>query len=69
MAKMKYVGKGFLTGIPARDLTAVEVRWYGAERLERSGLYKEFKPLRKAKLEIVEPEKQEQPMEVLDGRN
>lgn len=48
--KLKYIGGGsFLTGIPARDLTALEVRIYGAERLLRSGLYAEV--IRKPKAE------------------
>ncbi len=41
--KLKYIGKGaFLTGVPARDLSAIEVRFYGEERLKNSGIYAEF---------------------------
>ena len=48
--KLKYIGKGaFLTGIPARDLTALEVRFYGADRLLMSGLYAE--PTKRPKAE------------------
>ena len=36
---MKYIGKGFIVGIPARDLTDEEVRQYGRRRLLDSGLY------------------------------
>ena len=38
--RLKYIGKGaFLTGVPARDLSALEVRFYGEERLKNSGIY------------------------------
>jgi len=40
---MKYNGGGFIAGIPARDLTAEEVRRYGRERLLKSGLYMEVR--------------------------
>lgn len=37
---MKYVGQGsFLPGVPARDLTAGEVKKFGEEELLASGLY------------------------------
>jgi hypothetical protein len=36
---MKWTGKGFLPGIPARDLTAAEVAQYGEKLLLASGLY------------------------------
>ena len=36
---MKYIGHGFIVGIPARDLTTAEVKLYGKERLLASGLY------------------------------
>jgi len=40
--RLKYIGKGaFLTGVPARDLSAIEAKFYGVERLLRSGLYAE----------------------------
>ena len=48
--RLKYIGKGaFLTGVPARDLTAIEVKFYGADRLLRSGVYAET--IRKPKAE------------------
>jgi hypothetical protein len=36
---MKYLGKGFIPGVPARDLTIAEVKLYGRDRLLASGLY------------------------------
>jgi len=36
---MKYVGRGFIPGVPARDLTEEEVERFGAKMLEDSGLY------------------------------
>ncbi len=36
-----YLGNGFLPDIPARDLSAAEVRRYGRELLLASGLYRE----------------------------
>ena len=51
--KMKYIGNGnFLIGIPARDLSADEVKRLGKDRLEKSGLYAE----QKRKPKAVEPE-------------
>ena len=38
---MRYIGNGFITGIPARNLTGLEVRKFGKERLLLSGLYAE----------------------------
>ena len=40
---MKYIGGGFIQGIPARDLSADEVKKYGRERLLKSGLYIEVR--------------------------
>ena len=40
---MRYIGGGFLAGIPARDLTSEEVKFYGRERLLKSGLYQEVR--------------------------
>lgn len=38
--KLKYVGKGnYLAGVPARDLTAEEVKRYGEQKLLQSKLY------------------------------
>jgi len=35
----RYLGRGYVPGIPARDLTADEVVEYGEEGLRRSGIY------------------------------
>jgi hypothetical protein len=54
MAKLKYLGGGFLPKIPARDLTAAEAKKYGLEKLIASGLYEEaYKPKPK---KVIEPE-------------
>ena len=37
--RAKYLGGGFLRGVPARDLTAAEVATHGKEKLLNSGLY------------------------------
>lgn len=43
--KLKYVGAGFLPGVPARDLSAEEIEEYGGlKALLASGLYVEDKP-------------------------
>jgi hypothetical protein len=39
---MKYIGKGFIPGIPARDLTNSEVKYFGKDRLLASKLYVEI---------------------------
>ena len=44
---MKYIGNGFIVGVPARDLTDEEVMQYGRRRLLDSGLYTEVKKSRK----------------------
>ena len=63
--KVKYVGKGsFIVGIPARDLTAPEVKRYGLERLVATGLYTEI--IRKPKAGKPEEEQSE---EAINGRN
>lgn len=38
---LKYIGKSFIVGIPARDLTDEEVRRFGKQKLLDSGLYTE----------------------------
>ena len=35
----KYVGKAFITGVPARDLTDEEAKQYGVKLILKSGLY------------------------------
>ena len=53
---LKYIGWGFLPGIPARDLSAEDVERYSdKDALIATGLYAEpEKPKRKAKVAIVE---------------
>lgn len=36
---LRYVGNGFLAGVPARDLSDEEVKIFDEEVLARSGLY------------------------------
>jgi|APSaa5957512622_1039677.scaffolds.fasta_scaffold26529_2 hypothetical protein len=44
---LKYVGNGaFIVEVPARDLTAKEVRKYGKRKLLSSGLYAEPKTIK-----------------------
>lgn len=40
---LKYTGKGYIVGVPARNLTDEEVQQYGKARLLESGLYVEEK--------------------------
>ena len=40
---LKYVGNGWIHGVPARDLSDEEVKRYGKKRLLDSGLYIEKK--------------------------
>lgn len=42
--KLRYIGGGFLAGVPARDLSAGEAKIYGLERLLASGLYEDNYP-------------------------
>lgn len=39
----KYLGGGFLPGVPARDLTDEEARQYGIKKISKSNLYKHVK--------------------------
>lgn len=39
---MKYIGNGFIPGVPARDLSEEEVKEFGKRWLKRSGLYEDF---------------------------
>ena len=36
----KYLGNGFIYGVPARDLTEEEAKQYGIKRIKSCGLYK-----------------------------
>lgn len=40
---LKYVGDGWIDGVPARDLRDDEVQVYGEKRLLESGLYVKVK--------------------------
>lgn len=41
--RLKYLGGGFLVGVPSRDLTEEEARIYGESWLIASGLYKKIR--------------------------
>ena len=56
---LKYLGGGFLRGVPARDLEDFEVRKFGYSYLVRSGLYILEKQTPKKESDIEE----EQPAE------
>ncbi len=53
---LKYMGGGFVPGVPARDLTDAEARQYGERGLVASGLYravsKSRRPAAENKLEL-----------------
>jgi hypothetical protein len=50
---LKYIGDGFIPGIPARDLTDEEVKKYGGGKfLLSTGLFE--KPKKKVKVKIIE---------------
>ncbi len=49
---LKYIGKGFIVGIPARDLNNDEVKKHGGTKfLLSTGLY--AKPKRRLKVKVV----------------
>lgn len=55
---MIYIGKGkFIPGVPARNLTAAEVRTYGKDRLLASGLYVEKRPAKQLVEEVTNDER------------
>ncbi len=47
--RMRYLGGGFLVGVPSRDLTEEEARIYGESWLVASGLYKKIRKPKAAK--------------------
>lgn len=51
---VKYIGKAFIVGIPARDLTDEEAAQFGKKFLLDSGLYAEDAPVRKSKKNLIE---------------
>jgi hypothetical protein len=44
MARLRYLGGGFIPKVPARDLTPDEAKQHGIERLVASGLYRDLYP-------------------------
>lgn len=56
---LRYLGGGFLRGVPARDLKDFEVLKYGYSYLVRSGLYAPEKPelFQEPDIEAVKPAK------------
>ena len=53
-AKMNYKGSGFKIGVPARDLSAEEVKRFGREYLLSLGLYEDAHQPPKDKPRIVD---------------
>ena len=57
---LRYIGNGFLKGVPARDLADDEVKLYGEKRLINSGLYEKPQEIRQPKrrdyTQVVEEE-------------
>jgi len=58
MKKLRYIGKGYLLGVPARDLDAedileLETKGWSPEELIRTGLYAPMEPSQK---KIVTPQ-------------
>ena len=49
----KYVGDGFLVGVPAHDLTDEQAKQYGVKRLLESGLYKKEKKIKTASDAVI----------------
>ena len=50
---LRYIGKGFIVGIPARNLTDEEVSQFNKRRLLESGLYVEVRERKKKSQESV----------------
>ena len=51
---LRYIGKGFIDGVPARDLSDDEVARYGLKRLLATGLYEKIVEKRVFKIEEKE---------------
>lgn len=51
--EMKYKGGGFIPKVPARDLSADEVKQFGHDRLLRSGLYEDVKKPKPKKAKAI----------------
>jgi len=56
MARLRYIGGGFIPKIPARDLSAEEAKKFGIEKLIKSGLYKDLYPPERFSSGKIEPE-------------
>ena len=51
---LKYIGNGFIPGIPAKDLNREQVKKYGGVKfLLETGLFEKVKPKRKIKVKVV----------------
>ena len=61
--KLKYLGGGFLPGVPSRDLSSEEANRFGVERLIASGLYEDNYPAPQED----EPLTYEEDVEVIGG--
>lgn len=48
---LKYLGGGYIPGIPARDLTDKEVQKFGNELLVSTGLYAPPEPAKSARVQ------------------
>jgi hypothetical protein len=53
---MIWLGNGFYVGVPARNLSAEEVKRYGREFLLSLGIYADIDPPKPKKAEEPEPE-------------
>ena len=52
---LKFIGKGFIPGIPARDLSAAEVKKHGGVKfLLSTGLFEKPKKKKVSKIKIIE---------------
>jgi len=57
---LRYLGGGFIVGVPARDLTNEEAEQHGVNNLILSGLYLLEEPARQPEMEeTAEPETDE----------
>ena len=52
---MKYNGNGFYVNVPARDLSAEEVKRFGREFLLSLGLYEEIEPPKPKRIYTPDP--------------
>ena len=65
---LKYIGQGFIPGIPARDLNDAEVKKYGGVKfLVGTGLF--VKPEKKIQIEVKEEGEKWQDQEPYESSN